>query len=254
MAIWKNHLGRISQRFKEEEKKFIIEKKDVISFARAHYKNLNETLKIAPWNGRYASYRNRDQLLLYDGTNDNTPYRQIRNAFQTAVALAEYEAQRSGETPTLDSTQFEKVAKTSLQFDLYLKSLYRGRTDAFIAEQDQVRLADFSAEQMQRATNIPMEIPSSSSAALPTKTAMKRPVQRREESNSDHSSDDDDMDSDDELGADSDEKREESDDDRPAEPLIPPERVRRRSVASKTREEGGDDMGSKKSSSSKSKK
>jgi hypothetical protein len=40
--------------------KFIIEKKDIINFARAHYKNLNETLKIAPWNGRYASYRNRD--------------------------------------------------------------------------------------------------------------------------------------------------------------------------------------------------
>lgn len=48
--------------------------------------------------------------------------RQIRNAFQTAVALATYEA-KSGDVPVLDSKNFEKVARTAKQFERYLKGV-----------------------------------------------------------------------------------------------------------------------------------
>lgn len=57
--------------------------------------------------------------------------RQIRNACQTATALAEYDAwesnkHKSADTdladhPKLDKKHFEIVAKTSLDFDLYMK-------------------------------------------------------------------------------------------------------------------------------------
>lgn len=57
--------------------------------------------------------------------------RQIRNAFQTATALAEYDAWElnkhniakgdPADRPKLDRKHFELLAKTSLDFDLYMK-------------------------------------------------------------------------------------------------------------------------------------
>ena len=62
-----------------------------------------------------------------------------------------------------------------------------------------------------------MEMNSSPSPALPTKSAMEKPLQQPEESDSDHPSDDD-LDSDDvESGAGSDERKEDSDYERTAE-------------------------------------
>ena len=62
--------------------------------------------------------------------------RQIRNAFQTATALAEYDAwepnkQKSTngdpvDHPKLGKKHFEIVAKTSLDFDLYMKETIAG--------------------------------------------------------------------------------------------------------------------------------
>lgn len=47
--------------------------------------------------------------------------RQIRNAFQTAIALAEYEAAAAQKSPaTLEVGHFETVAEASLQFDMYI--------------------------------------------------------------------------------------------------------------------------------------
>lgn len=56
--------------------------------------------------------------------------RQIRNAFQTAIALAEYNAHQvqinydlpEAPKPSLKVAQFEKVAEASRHFDEYLKS------------------------------------------------------------------------------------------------------------------------------------
>jgi hypothetical protein len=64
--------------------------------------------------------------------------RQIRNAFQTAIAIAAYDANQksggSGEVvPVLDASQFEMVAQSAKQFDKYLNKA-RGLTDAQITE------------------------------------------------------------------------------------------------------------------------
>ena len=64
--------------------------------------------------------------------------RQIRNVVQTAVALAEYEA-KNGAIPSLNRSQFEKVAQASREFDEYLLSVYKGRTQQKLAHDGQVR-------------------------------------------------------------------------------------------------------------------
>lgn len=47
--------------------------------------------------------------------------RQIRNAFQTATALAEYEAAAAQKSPAmLEVGHFETVAEAALQFDMYI--------------------------------------------------------------------------------------------------------------------------------------
>lgn len=77
--------------------------------------------------------------------------RQIRNAFQTAIALAEYEAGEKG-TPSLALGHFKKVADASKEFDIYLKHVYGGQSDAHIARMEQSRIDDYSpAEAMRRA-------------------------------------------------------------------------------------------------------
>lgn len=66
--------------------------------------------------------------------------RQIRNAFQTAIALAEYEARLPGaETPTLGKEQFDIIATASELFDRYLKDTYGGDTEADLARKEQTR-------------------------------------------------------------------------------------------------------------------
>lgn len=54
--------------------------------------------------------------------------RQIRNAFQSAIALAKWDHQESGEDaqtrPCLSVKQFEIVAKTSAHFDAYITKMH----------------------------------------------------------------------------------------------------------------------------------
>ena len=51
--------------------------------------------------------------------------RQIRNAFQTAIALAKYEnAGDSNQRPCLSARQFEIVAETSAHFDNYISKMH----------------------------------------------------------------------------------------------------------------------------------
>ncbi|KAK0510391.1 hypothetical protein JMJ35_006823 [Cladonia borealis] len=79
------------------------ERQKILAFAEEHFKEC-EALKTT-WNGR-----------------------QIRNAFQTAIALAEYEIHKLKERfeltnpkPRLEVGQFEKVAEASRHFDEYIK-------------------------------------------------------------------------------------------------------------------------------------
>lgn len=84
-------------------------------------------------------------------TNKYNCLRQIRNAFQTAIALAEYEAGENG-TPSLALGHFKKVADASKEFDIYLKNVYGGQSDAHIAMMEQSRIDDYSpAGAMRRA-------------------------------------------------------------------------------------------------------
>ena len=62
-----------------------------------------------------------------------TQERQIRNAFQTAIALVEHDALRIEEgqpIPTLGKAQFDIVADASRQFDVYLtQAIGKGEND-----------------------------------------------------------------------------------------------------------------------------
>lgn len=123
VKIWKNHLKRLREQIKEGGKSLEIDRRDILVFARSHFDSLSKQDK-APWNGR-----------------------QIRNAFQTAVALADFQSEARS-TPKLNHTQFKKVAETSMEFDRYLEAMYGGRDDALVAERDQTRLDRFATESL----------------------------------------------------------------------------------------------------------
>lgn len=81
--------------------------------------------------------------------------RQIRNAFQTAIAIATYEARekskdkpergdRTEQAVFLDVAHFKKVAKSAKQFDRYLIGLNSGANEAQLAKEHALRYDDFA--------------------------------------------------------------------------------------------------------------
>lgn len=187
VTIWKDHLGRIQKQLKDEKKKFEVDKREIIIFAKQHHKDL-ERNGYSPWNGR-----------------------QIRNAFQTALALAEYQAE--GSTLRLTTKQFMIVAETSSEFDFYLKTVWGGRDDADVAMQDQTRVDKITPEQLRTGSKVPVQAPMSWSRSVPgvPSTSRRQPpghatsyrLQRRQsmpnesEVTSEEDDDDDDDDEDD---------------------------------------------------------
>ena len=113
--IWKRNIKRIKADFKRENKDFIIEEKVILRYSKEHFNEL-KAAKFLNWNGR-----------------------QIRNAFQTAIALAEYDS-RPGEKPVLSRKQFATVAAASRDFDQYLKDTQRGKDDAQLAQEEKARI------------------------------------------------------------------------------------------------------------------
>jgi hypothetical protein len=91
----------------KERSDITVERKEVMKFAKTEFDKQVKIHKYG-WNGR-----------------------QIRNAFQTAVALAEHDAcrlARDAEHPPKTHSRrqfFEKVANAAVQFDEYLKKVYR---------------------------------------------------------------------------------------------------------------------------------
>jgi hypothetical protein len=81
--------------------------------------------------------------------------RQIRNAFQTAIALAEYDlddkikaenvpeekvaSSKRWRTAALKRKHFKKVSKAMQDFDRYVRVVHKGAADAEIAEQEELR-------------------------------------------------------------------------------------------------------------------
>ncbi|KAI8184239.1 hypothetical protein KHU50_001935 [Colletotrichum sp. SAR 10_65] len=78
--------------------------------------------------------------------------RQIRNAFQTAVALAEWHQQDKNIAGPIDVKRehFEKVAFVSNEFNAYLYTVKHGRTDENLSLRNQHR-----ADQFDRSSQIP---------------------------------------------------------------------------------------------------
>ena len=92
-AIWNVNLDRTEKR-KGNEMTF--DRVGIMDFALRHFEENKK--RNTRWNGR-----------------------QIRNAFQTATALAEYGAAAAQKSPaTLEASHFETVAEASFQFDMYI--------------------------------------------------------------------------------------------------------------------------------------
>lgn len=108
--IWKLNIRRI--RNNKPNLEFMDD--DILDWAMNDFSRCMDK-KRQPWNGR-----------------------QIHNAFQTAIALAEYE----GGTNLL-SEHFNMVAHASKQFDDYLRGVYGGKTDARRAKAQQDRYDDY---------------------------------------------------------------------------------------------------------------
>lgn len=99
LKIWKMNLERLSKSKKALE----IESSEIYEYARKHYRELHKSGKTT-WNGR-----------------------QIKNAFQTAIALAEFDANKKAGRPVLGLEHFKVVAKVSEDFEDYLCRVHGGR-------------------------------------------------------------------------------------------------------------------------------
>ncbi|KAK7959415.1 uncharacterized protein PG986_004269 [Apiospora aurea] len=107
IKVFNINIKMIEERFRDKGRNTVID--DIKAFAEAHY-SANEE---ARWKGR-----------------------QIRNACQTALALAEFEAQGNSHTAFLKPdavvhlkvAHFETVQKAYLDFDKYMNKLYGSNT------------------------------------------------------------------------------------------------------------------------------
>ena len=111
LSIWKMNFERTVER----KKNLIADEKEIMDYALNHFRSTSP--QKANWNGR-----------------------QIRNAFQTATALAEYDS--SANQPKLDAKYFDIVATASLEFDLYMKAT-RDSNDAEHAYENKDRYDEY---------------------------------------------------------------------------------------------------------------
>lgn len=128
--IWKMNLERLSNKKQRRNESMEFNENEIFAYAQHHYNATSP--HAANWNGR-----------------------QIRNAFQTASALAEFEAYelnrkrkaRCAETgkvfvptdPQLKVSHFREIASASYEFDKYISET-KGFTDAEIAYQEGQRM------------------------------------------------------------------------------------------------------------------
>ncbi|EQB52527.1 hypothetical protein CGLO_07843 [Colletotrichum gloeosporioides Cg-14] len=131
--IWKNNIRKLEQvnelRVKKGQQPIKYDKDEIVKWAKVNWESLQ-------WNGR-----------------------QIRNAFQTAIALAEFKAQskgrarrtgdssssptpRSPKRPVLSQDTFMLIAEASTQFNDYLLQTH-GQDEDTTASRDQIRPATF---------------------------------------------------------------------------------------------------------------
>lgn len=139
--LWENCFGLIdrqNEEISESIKRPTIDydKKDIMDFAESHY------------------HKHEDQESTWNG-------RQIRNAFQTAIALAEYDLdnriakskdpeqaaqKKKYQVATLKKSHFKKVSKATTEFDRYIRLAHDDQTDAKLAREDGIRYDEWSPE------------------------------------------------------------------------------------------------------------
>jgi hypothetical protein len=103
IRIWEKNLSRLkkiedARAQITETPRLLILDNEILAYAEEHYKEHKNT-KLGLWNGR-----------------------QIRNAFQTAAALAYHSAGDHG--PILTPNLFKEVAKTTDEFDKYINAVH----------------------------------------------------------------------------------------------------------------------------------
>lgn len=117
LMIWKTNLKRLHKlnedRIQQGLKPIEFDEKSIVRYAEKNLADLK-------WNGR-----------------------QIRNAFQTSIALADFEARDSEDKPpTMTKKHFAKLGKAAAEFDDYLESVH-GMDEDKMAVRDHER-ATFS--------------------------------------------------------------------------------------------------------------
>ncbi|KAL8791965.1 MAG: hypothetical protein Q9195_005454 [Heterodermia aff. obscurata] len=125
IKIWEMNLARARETWGDKLSIDETDQKEILEFASNHFRELHKSKAV--WNGR-----------------------QIRNAFQTAIALAEWETHQfevkhkvtQWVKPTLEVKHFRSVAKASQHFDAYLRETLDG-TSADLALEDHERRDDF---------------------------------------------------------------------------------------------------------------
>ncbi|KAL8726302.1 MAG: hypothetical protein Q9166_006804 [cf. Caloplaca sp. 2 TL-2023] len=98
LKVWKMNLERLAK----SKKALQVESEEIYEYAKSHYKELHKKGRTT-WNGR-----------------------QIKNAFQTAIALAEFDANKKQGRAVLALEHFKVVAKASEDFDEYLCRVHGG--------------------------------------------------------------------------------------------------------------------------------
>ena len=114
--IWQNLIRRTL----ESSVKVDCSQEALMTFARQLYEEQDRNSDPSHWNGR-----------------------QIRNAFQSAIALARNESSGSDKSVTVEPRHFSTVARVSNEFNTYLWKVKSGRTDADVAKEFQSRYDGF---------------------------------------------------------------------------------------------------------------
>ncbi|KAI0544468.1 P-loop containing nucleoside triphosphate hydrolase protein [Xylaria curta] len=119
LAIWKNSVDTLKKEI-QESSPIKVDDEQVLKFAKKQFRKLEKD-GLRPWNGR-----------------------QIRNAFQTAIAIAKFDAKQKGMEVVLRAEHFKKVAKSAVDFDLYLNELHKGKDEAQLARENFWRHDDWT--------------------------------------------------------------------------------------------------------------
>ena len=170
-SIWKMNLERLKERKQRRNESMSFNENEIFTYAQGHYAKTFS--RGANWNGR-----------------------QIRNAFQTACALAEFEAHeknkrakarslQTGEgfipiNPQLEVRHFEEIAWASYEFDDYIAET-KGLTEAEIAHLEGQRMDEYrpSRKSMRGREQQPIQMSEAPAPILASNVGPRPKVQRQ---------------------------------------------------------------------------